>query len=258
MSGTFLLSSSLAILAAGMASQLPRERPQSIQIEPETVRIGLFYSGQNIRIRADVPHCDGIALRLTGPERSIVLKRKGKKFGLVWMNVGQVHYERVPSLYLLRSSQPLEQIGPPDQLKELGLGFPALRTQVTAGMEGEAAESFGELVKLKWRDGLYATEVGGISFRPLRSGRQEATAEIFLPPKTPAGQYTVDVFAFVNGKGKPVGTGTVCLDRTRVVAFITGLATRHGLLYGCLAVAVAITAGLATGLLFGMGKGRAH
>ncbi len=233
-------------------------RLSALQVEPENIQVGIFYSGQVVRVKVPVPASEDIVIRVTGPEEPLVLQKKGKKYGLLWMNVDEVHYQAVPTVYLLRSSRKLEDIAAPGTLSRLKLGFDALKDQVAAGSEDGARELFGELIKLKQRDHLFCCEAAGLQLDPVGAGRQEATGEFFLPAKTPVGDYTVDVYSFREGEGELIGTAKIHLERSSAVSFITSLATDHGLLYGCLAVAVAVLAGLSTGLIFGMRKGGSH
>jgi len=72
------------------------------------------------------------------------------------------------------------------------------------------------------------------------------------------GECRIDVFVFEEGTGLLSATGKVRIERSPAISFIISMVTTHGLLYGCLAVGIAIIAGLGTGLVFGMGKGGAH
>ena len=250
----FLRPASTTIVLSLLLSMAPAragDRSNHVQVEPDNVRIGIFYSGRNIRVRASTPPSEAIVMRVTGPEEPLVLKKKGKKYGVLWMNVGEVHYEAVPTLYLLRSSRAPDELAAPETLNRLKIGFDALRDRIPAGSKDGARELFGELVKLKQKDHLFSSEAAGVQLNPTGPGRQEATGQFSLPAKTPVGDYTVDVFSFRNGEGELIGTATIHLERASVVSFITSLAANHGLLYGCLAVAVAIFAGLLTGFIFG-------
>jgi uncharacterized protein (TIGR02186 family) len=197
-------------------------------------------------------------MRITGPEEPLVLKKKGKKYGFLWMNVGEVHYEAIPALYLLRSSRKLDEITTGKTLDRLKIGFDALRHQISARSNDGARELFGELLKLKERDHLFSSREASVKVNSIATGRHQATGEFLLPAKTPVGDYSVHVFGFQKGEAELIGTARIHLERTPVVSFITSLVANHGLLYGCLAVAVAILAGLSTGYIFGMGKGGSH
>jgi hypothetical protein len=204
-----------------MAAARAGDRSEDVHVEPENIGIGLSYSGRTIRVTASVPACEGIVIRVTGADEPLALKKKGKKCGLLWMNVGEVHYEAVPTLYLLRSSRKLEELATPETLSRLGLGFDALRDRVPVESEDGARDLFGELVKLKERDRLFSSEASGVERSSLGAGNQQASSEFFLPAKTPVGDYTVDVYRFDHGDGSLVGSATVHLERDAVVAWIT-------------------------------------
>jgi len=222
--------------------------PDRVQVEPENVRIGIFYSGQTIRVKASTPAPREIVVRVAGPEGPLTVKKKGKKYGL-WMNVGEVHYASVPSLYILRTSRALDKIATRQELCRLKLGFDALRDAIGESEDG-ARELFPELVKLKQKDGLFSCEEGCVQLVPIGSRAQEATAEFLLPPSAPMDDYTVEVFAFHDHQGELLGTAVVHLRRSSIVSSIASLAANHGLLYGCLAVLAAVLAGLFTGFIF--------
>jgi len=240
----------LSLLPA-IASARAGSRSGCVLVDPDNVQIGIFYSGRKIRVKASTPACEGVVMRITGPEEPLVLKKKGKKYGFLWMNVGEVHYEAVPTLYLLRSSRKLEEMATSETLKRLKIGFDALKAQIPAGSKDGAKELFGELVKLKQKDHLFSCEAASVELNATGNGWQEATGRFALPAKTPAGDYTVDVFRFQAGKGELIGTAPIHLERTSIVSFIASLAANHGLLYGCFAVAMAVLAGLFTGFIFG-------
>lgn len=224
--------------------------PGRVEVEPANVEVGLFYCGQEVRVTASMADCDGVAIRVSGPEEPLVLNRKGKKYGILWMNVGEVHFKSVPTLYVLRSSRKLDELADTQTLDRLELGLPALEHRAAADAENEGGDLFGEMVRLKEKDRLYSSQASGVEVRSLGAGRQEATAELCLPAKTAVGEYTVDVFSFRKGRGELVGSTTVHLERAPAVSFIRSLAADHGLLYGCLAVGVAVFAGLLTGFIF--------
>ena len=90
-----------------------------------------------------------MVIRISGPEEPLVLKEKGKKYGFLWMNVGEIHYEAIPTIYLLKSSRAPNDIASPETLDRLKIGADALRDRIFAETGGEAREFFGELVKLK-------------------------------------------------------------------------------------------------------------
>ncbi|MCG6954350.1 MAG: TIGR02186 family protein [Gemmatimonadetes bacterium] len=244
-----------AVLAAAFAVPEPLSPGvQSVQVEPSQVAVKMMYKGAALRVRVPVRDSACVATVLEGDERDLALKRKGKVLGLIWMNVGDVIFEHVPGVYLLRTSCPLVDLARPAVLEELGLGFGALGR----GAAASDPTLRSELVRLKMRDGLWDVSEGTVTLEPGLDGGKHAVTDFFLPPKAAPGEYRVLVYVFEQGEGRLLDESTVQVSRAGVAAFISGLSLRHGLLYGILAVVVAAGAGLLTGVVFGLGGGKGH
>ena len=229
---------------------------QGVVVEPPRVRVRLFYAGTTVHVRAPVPEATDVAVAVVGAVRPLVLERKGKVLRLVWMNVGEVTFEAVPDLLLVRATCPLEELAAPGVLRRLGLAPEALGAPSESGTPDD--DLFAELVKLKRRDGVWDVAEGGVDLRAGGGGSIIAATDFFLPPGTPPGDYQVLVYAFADGDGERVGEGRLQVVQTGVAAFISSLAKGHGLLYGILAVVVAAAAGLLTGVVFDLGSGKGH
>jgi uncharacterized protein (TIGR02186 family) len=227
-----------------------------ISIKPDHVLVGLFYGGQKISIKTEVPQGYDAVIRVKGTDEDLHLKKKGKVLGILWMNVGELSYNAVPSLYFLNTSNPVNALAPTDELNQLEIGYDALNEK--CAREPEAKKLFPELIKLKTKEGLFETGEGKIRLEPKKNVVQEAVCQFVLPPKAPVGEYTVDVFIFKNGRGSLFGTTTFSIDRAPFISFLTSMVTNHGLIYGCIAVIIAIFAGLLTGFIFGIGQGKGH
>jgi len=263
-----LIQSLLLVLGTGLGSP-PQEAPApaegepttELTLEPSEVRAGMFFDGATIRVTALVPEGLGITVSCLGPEGPVVLNRKGKALGLIWMNVGEVEIDGAPELYLLHSSAGLDELATASSLEELGVGYAALARRARIdGVRGdeEGDGLFREFVNLKESDGLYAVSEGTLEAEPGTEGLVRVTAEIRLPAKAPPGEYEILAHGFAGGSGTLLAAAPLRVVQVGVAASIQNLATEHGLQYGILAVVVAIVVGLLTGVLFGLGSKKAH
>ncbi len=250
------------LVLAGPAAAAPETRRGSealLAVTPEEVRADLFFSGALLHVRGTVPEGHQAAVLCTGADGRLNLRRKGRVWGLFWMNTGEVAFDGVPSLYLLTTSAPVAQLAPADVLARLGTGLDALESR--AAFEGPAADRkalFGELVRLKRGEGLYAVVEGGARLKPGASGMLEVAADLFLPARTPPGEYRVRLLSFQGGGGSVGSETSVVLRQTGFAAFTSRMAQERGLLYGIVSVVVAIAAGMLTGVIFGRGSRRPH
>ena len=60
-----------------------------------------------------------------GKQEELTLKKKGKALGLLWMNLGSVHFKNVPNLYILYSSKGIMELAASESKtwEQLGIGF---------------------------------------------------------------------------------------------------------------------------------------
>ena len=226
--------------------------PATIQLEPKNVDVSLFFNGTTVKIRGTVPPGRKVAVVCRGEDQKLELKKKGKVWGVLWMNTAEVTFEHLPALYLASTSAPLAGLASFEVRRQLGVGYRAL----AARTKGEAAADFGELTKLKEAEGMYVQREGAVKLRPV-AGALELEAECHIPARAPIGTYRVEVFGFEGKQGARLASRSFSLAKVGLARFITSLAETRGLLYGIFVVVVAIVMGLLTGLVFGL-KGKAH
>jgi uncharacterized protein (TIGR02186 family) len=230
-----------------------------LSVEPSEVRAGMFFDGATFRVSALVPEGMEITISCVGKTESVTLNRKGKALGTIWMNVGEVEFDNAPDLYLLHATGELSDMAESSVLESLGVGYAALEHQATVkGAEGEEGRFFREFVSLKESDGLYSFSEGAVEEEPRADGSVRVSTDLHLSPKTPPGEYQILIHGFKEGRGTLLGTAPLRVEQVGMAASIRTLAMEHGLSYGILAVVVAISVGLLTGVLFGLGTKKAH
>jgi hypothetical protein len=220
-------------------------------IQPKTIRIGSFFAGERVKVRAVIPSGAMVALRLLGPREDLALMRKGRVSGL-WMNVEQIHFRNLPKVYLLWTSDKLASLESGGGLKDLPLNYKAF---MTGSLEEKKQEEepllVSELIKLKEADNLYRIREGVIRIRPLEKGPwEQADAVLDLPSKIYPGSYALELIAIKDGKGTLLHTSTLEVKLVGFPALVSNLALQKGLLYGILAVVIAMISGLLIGIVF--------
>jgi len=221
----------------------------ALVIQPEEIPIDLWFHGGRVRATAAHAGADHVVFRLLGPEHDLRLKVKGRIGGILWANVGEVRFEHVPSVLLLRGGPDLL---PGPVLDREGLSPWSLRGRILGEEPDATAElAFDEMLSLLRDQGAYATEPGATL------GPDGAAATEFeLPAEVPTGTYDLSVTFFAGDR--PIGTehATLQVRRGGAVAAIGDLARNRPLTYGMIAIVVAVLAGLATGFVFGLGRKR--
>jgi uncharacterized protein (TIGR02186 family) len=227
------------------------------QLTPDQVDIGVFYRGAEVRVTADVPAVDGAVLVLEEDGEEVTLNRKGRKAG-IWLNVAQVTFSNVPKVYILASSNRLDDICSGDVQRELGLGTQSLLDRMSIACEkpliGTEADEF---LKLKMQSGAYNTDIG-ITLTPDGTGRQRLFAVLPIPAAVPPGIYRVVLYCFTNGYLVQQGMTELRIERVGLAHLMASLAHERASLYGVLAISIAMAVGLVIGVIFHSLPGSGH
>jgi hypothetical protein len=224
-----------------------------IELEPEEVTASLFFNGAKVEVQGTVLPGYEIAILCKGKASHLALKRKGKVWGILWMSVGDVAFEHIPSLYLLSTSAPLARLAPPAVLEQRGIGYAAL-----AGQNGTDQRFFHELVKIKEKEGIFAVHEGAVQLLPGAGGIRQVRAQCVLPSTVPVDTYEVQLFGFRDGNGELLCSKSLPVEQVGAAHFMSSLVQSRPLVHGFFAVVVAVAAGLFTGFVFGGSSKKPH
>jgi len=235
------------------------ETPLTVYVNPAAVSIGTTYNGDNLFVSGTLPKDAEALIRITGKRGNEHFKKKGKALRVLWMNMGSVEMDNVPTLMLLVPSNELSWLmtHQPETWQKLGLGFESLANKIEISPQGQDRQLLiGEFLKLKERDGLYGIQSRAIHYED-KGGVRAFHASVHLPSGLVPGVYTLETFAIRDGQILARDAHVIQARTVGMPAFLSNLAFNHSLLYGILAVLVAIGAGLLIGYLF-KGGGGAH
>lgn len=236
----FLAAAALCLALGGFCLPARADDAVSLTVKPRDIDISATYTGAVLHAEGRAPAGSAIVARFTGDSGNLALRRKGKVFGLLWMNLGTVHLSNVPSVCLVAASGRLADIG------GLPLGLEAVRGGIQA-QEGKAdgIDLPGELLKLKEHDGLYREAAKGVTV----AADGAFSVDMPIPSRMSPGAYSLDVFALHNGVVAGKVSAPVTVKLVGMPAWIDHMATRQSLLYGILSTLVAIFGGLLIGLV---------
>lgn len=222
------------------------------------IEIGLSYQGDQIYFFgvSPVKDCD-LIIRLTAEKsEEVKLSVKGR-VGPFWMTVKQYQVSHAPFVYKIHSTKPVEQIVSPETAQELGLGYGAVQKQIKLHLiRGQAAADdadrvFKGLVKIKEEANLY-----NIVADPQRL--EVAEGRLFkhyfrFPPAATEGRYVVESFAFLQGQMVGYGRDVIQIKKVGLESWLTSVSQNQPLLFGIMAVFIALGAGLLVGMIFKKG-----
>lgn len=230
------------LLLAG-ASAPRAQQPLVADLSSHVIAITTGFVGTSVVLFGAVEGPGDVLILVRGPESVVSVFRKERVLGL-WMNTDRLTFRSVPSFYLVASSRPLEEMIPEALSDRLSLGLAHLRFDSAAH---ENAKVFQDaLIRIKQRQGLFASKVGAVSFL---GGRLFRT-NIYFPSNVPTGTYVVETYLIRDGEIVTAQTTPLVVSKIGMEAWIHRFAHDFPALYGSVAVLCALMAGWAAALVF--------
>jgi uncharacterized protein (TIGR02186 family) len=249
---TVILCLLLTFLVSGRASaQL------TAKANHDHISIDFFYHGGSVSIRGVSDPGTDLVIKITSPEGEQPLRKKGKVAGLLWMNVGQLTFNKVPNLYSLHSTRKIEDILSTDEMDKNVIGYRALVKHADvepATDEREKEKWFGEFVKFKESSKLYSVTSGNINLTD-NNGSQNYYVLLEWPYQARPDDYTITVYAVKDHRVVETAETHVSVEQVGMVKSLAGMAKNNGALYGVVSIMAALAAGFGVGMVFRKGGG---
>ncbi len=243
-------------LTDGAFAQGAEQADVQIGLSNETVAITSSFDGADVVVfgtiengRADLlaSKAYDIVITLTGPTGNLVVRRKERKLG-IWVNGSAHEFSDVPASYAIATTRRVGDISDAENLKILQIGLNNLNL-LPLGEEIAApeAEPFREsLLRLKKKQGLFSESIGGIEF--LTPTLFKAT--IRVPANVPIGKHEARANLFEAGKFITTRSSQLTVRKQGFEQAAYDLAHSNGLLYGIIAVFIAMATGWLASVIF--------
>jgi len=226
-----------------------RAAPSELTVRPDVVRIGTWYDGAKLHVRANIPLGCQAVLELTGERGQTRLMRKEKVWGM-WKNGAEILERGAPVLYLAMSTDS-KMLSRSNRAPSWGYDAISKRISFTGGVGNIAhRQLFDEFLRLKENRGRYGIFPGGASIQVLPEGGQQVEGVFKLPSRLPRGDYHVVLSMVKDGRVVSKEIQPLKVVLTGFPAAIFQLAHKHALAYGILAAGIAILSGFLVGLIF--------
>ncbi len=186
----------------------------------------------------------GLAIVVRGPAQPITLRKKARVAG-IWINTDSVHFETAPGFYAVATSAPIKSLVDERTASIWEIGLDYLQLSPTSSDSAQVAEFTRGLVDLRRRSGLWSEQEGriGITQNILYQAR------ITIPSAVPVGSYTAEIYLIRHGKVIARAATPITIDKSGFERWVYVAAENNGLLYGLVAVALALLAGWLAGLV---------
>jgi hypothetical protein len=227
----------------------------TLEVIPNVVRIGTFYNGTTATFSGLIPETAEAVLRVTGDKEDLHFKTKGKVAGLLWMNTGDVTLQNVAGVDMIYTPESIPNV---EDSGAKSFGLEALKDRIAVLPVSEDKHFIiGEFIKLKEKDGLYTVNPGTVTYGEAAKGMKTFKVVATIPPRMKPDPYRIDLVVLQQNKIIEERSASLAIEMVSFPAQISKLAFDHSLLYGILAVCVALAAGLFIGVVF-KNRGGAH
>ena len=222
-------------------------------LDQAAVSIDSTFAGSEIlvfgAITREAPAGDAaidVIVTVAGPPGPELVRRKARRGG-IWVNVEAAEIDAAPSFYAVATTGPLDLIlRQTDDLRHAITVRRAIRAVATGAEDGQA---FVEaLIRVREAAGTYRLSEGAVELIEGTLFR----AEVALPSNLTEGAYTTRIY--LTRGGEVIASYATALDVRKVglERFLHGLANDQPVLYGLLAVAIAVLAGWGASAVFGL------
>lgn len=261
-----------ALFAAGWTTAWADEESPLV-VSPETVDIGLSYSGTDVTISGTMPEGEDVVLVVDGPLDSVKMQKKGKVMGLFWMTVDQAEVEEMPAFHVVRSSMPIEHLLSIEEQVRLGVDpessnileqARAVDTEDESPLSGEKQTEFVTALRDMYiTDGQYtpwrcyheaeaadcdAGAPSGAIIQPDNEGRWATS--LSLPSDATLGEYTIEAHYVRDGQVVMSDAATFSVEKAGAVDALGTMAEDRAPLYAVMSLIIAVIIGLTIGFVF--------
>lgn len=248
----------LFALVLGGQAQAQDAGREDIQIglSTDTVSITSDFAGANLTIFGALDNINPLISRqggydiivvLEGPRRTTVVRKKTRVLGM-WINTQSEVFRDVPASYSVAMTRAPQDITDSANYSRLSLRADNIYLQPLDpdGSPRTIEEFTDALLALKEASGLYVERIGGVQFL----SRTLFRATLRLAPNVPVGTHRARAFLFRNGVFVRETSAVLSIRKAGLEQRLFEFAQQQGMIYGMLAVLLAIVTGWLGRLVF--------
>ncbi len=221
-------------------------RSLAINLAADHVDINLGFNGADLTMFGVKNQPGQLAVIVRGPEQATVVRRKSRALG-IWMNTYSVEFLNVPVYYDLAISVPESELAPPDVLRKYNIGLNALDIRVEKNEDERTLDSFREALIRNLQEGGHFP----LSPKPVTFISDDFfRVDFHVPADVPTGSYLVETILFQEGKVVDRRETRLRVAQVGFSADVHNFAYQRSLLYGLLAVGLALISGVSGHFFF--------
>lgn len=253
----------LACLGLGLGSAHAQDRPKEevvLGLSQNQVEITTDFNGSELLIfgavKREQPIPDGdplhVLVTLSGPSVPVVVRRKGKRFG-IWTNVESVTVDRAPIFYAVATSAPFEEILSQSNDRRYRVSIERAILSIGAKVAHEEADDYIQaLVQIREEQDKYMLLEGAVQLDQQTLFR----TDIQMPPDLTEGEYTARILLTRGGEVIADHDSIIEVQKVGLERFLFNLSREQPMVYGILALVIAMVAGWGASAIFTLLRNR--
>ncbi|GBE03517.1 MAG TPA: hypothetical protein ENH45_01310 [Nitrospirae bacterium] len=229
----------------------------TFEVSPAQISVDSLYHGSKVVVTGEVEAGEDIIIKFSSPEKKAHLRKKGKRGGLLWMNVGEFEFNPVSDVYLLYSTQDISSMLTKDQQDKYALGYDAFKRIVEVSpvsSESEKEKWVEEFIKFKENTGVYGHFTDQVETET-NGGKKTFRLSLDWPYQAPPQEYTVSVYAVKDNAVQNYNQMSLNVKKVGALNFISDLAFNKASIYGIVSIFIALLAGFIVSVIFKGGSG---
>lgn len=242
----------LAILLLLLSAPLAAAEPRLItDLSQSRIDISYRFAGAELLIFGAIQYPGGrapkdppgIAIVLRGPADPLTVRKKERVAG-IWMNTQALRFESAPGFYAVATTAPIRDLLDERNAAIYEIGLHHLQLSPATAADPETTRRFQDgLVALRTRERLFVEQPYGVNITDNVLYR----ARIPIPSAVPVGNYRAEIYLIGKGAVRAHATAPVIIDKSGFERAIYVFAHENSLLYGLVAVAIALALGWLAG-----------
>ena len=224
-----------------------RAQSLSVDLSKHDVSITTSFTGSSLLLFGTTGSVGDVIVVVRGPREQQVVRRKERVAG-VWVNKDAVTFDNIPSFYEIISNRNIDEILSDSELEANRIGLDHVSIGIAdSDLDAETINEFRDaLFRRKAAKGLYSDRETGVFFVSPTLFRTDVT----FPVNIQVGSYEVDTYLVQEGRIVSMETTSIPVKKVGFEAEVYNFAHRNSLLYGILAVVIAVAAGWMANTIF--------
>ena len=192
-----------------------------------------------------------VVITVAGPSHPVVVRRKSKWLGLIWVNRASVEVDSAPSFYAVATSGPMRDVlSETEDLRQKISIDHAIRS-VGAPSDIEHSETFTEaVIRIRENAGLYQLLEGQVALDQQTLFR----TAIEMPSDLTEGDYLTRIFLTRDAEIISTYETTIDVRKVGLERWLFTLSRQNPVLYGLMSLAIAIAAGWGASAAFRLAR----